>query len=273
MRVIDVLKEAIEILNDNEINEPIIKSRILLADLLKIRKEELIFNELKELEPEVVRLYMNRIYKLCEDYPLQYIIGRQEFMGYTFEVNENVLIPRNDTEILVEEAFKYAHNDVLELCTGSGAIAISLAKKYDDVKIVATDISNKALEVARNNAYLHEVDIDFLNSDLFENVQGKYDLIIANPPYIETEKIKMLEKQVRKEPLIALDGGKDGLFFYRRIAVRANDFLKNDGYMCLEIGYNQKKSVIEILKGKYDEIKCIKDLSGNDRVIVCKKKG
>lgn len=273
MKVIDALKKSIILLKEYNINEPIQKARILLADLLNIRKADLIIKENMELDINIINKYFDNIQKLCNNYPLQYITKKQEFMGNVIEVNESVLIPRQDTEILVEEALKYAHGNILELCTGSGAIAISIAKSCHDVKIIATDISEMALEVAKRNSEKHKANVNFIKSDLFQNVIGKYNLIVSNPPYIETKTIYNLEEQVKKEPIIALDGGKDGLDFYRKIAENAYNYLNMGGYLCLEIGYNQKDKVIQLLENKYTNIKCVKDLSGNDRVITCKWEG
>ena len=269
MKIIEILTKSVNILKENKIDEPIIKARLILADILNIRKEDLIINEEKELEKNIETAYLDCIEKLVNGYPLQYIIKKQEFMGDIFEVNEDVLIPRQDTEILVEQALKYVQGNVLELCTGSGIIAVSIAKRAH-VEVTAVDISKMALEVAKRNAKRHNCDIEFIESDLFQNVKGKYQLIVANPPYIELDTIKKLEVQVQKEPFIALNGGKDGLHFYRRIANEADKFLKTGGYLCMEIGYNQKNSVIDILKVKYEDICCIKDLSGRDRVITCR---
>ena len=163
-----------------------------------------------------------------------------------FIVNENVLIPRADTEILVEEAIKLiqSKNHILEMCTGSGAIAISLAKYIKNVNITATDISKEALEIAKQNAkkLLKKQDIEFIQSDMFENVKNKYNIIISNPPYIKTEEIK--EYKLQYEPKLALDGGEDGLRFYRKIIQEGIKHLKPEGIMLLEIGYNQKREVI-----------------------------
>lgn len=272
MKIIEILKKSIETLKENGIDEPIVKARILLADILNMRKEELIINENKELEEGIEKAYLEKIQKLSNNVPLQYLTQKQEFMGSIFEVNENVLIPRADTEILVEEALKHAKNNVLELCTGSGIIAVSIATRIE-AKVVATDISELALEVAKRNAENQNAKIEFIQSNMFENVSGKYDLIVSNPPYIETETILGLEEQVKKEPVIALDGGKDGLDYYRIIADNAYKYLELNGYLCLEIGYNQKETVTKLLEKNYTNIKCIKDLSGNDRVITCQWKG
>ena len=159
------------------------------------------------------------------------------------------------------------------MCTGSGAIAISLAKNIPNAKIVASDISKKALEIAKQNAKLNGVlnNIDFIESNLFDKIKNiKFDIIVSNPPYIETDEIKKLPKDVRQEPTIALDGGKDGLDFYRKIFNKGNEYLNRQGYLCVEIGYNQKEAVRKIIekKERYVQTYCIKDLCQNDRVIV-----
>ena len=269
MKIIEALKKAVNLLKSNKIDEPIIKARIVFSYLLNMRKEELILNEKEELAADIEKQFFEYIEELCDNYPIQYITKKQEFMGDIFEVNDSVLIPRPDTEILVEEALKYANGDVLDLCTGSGAIAVSIAKRCN-VKVTATDISTAALEVAKKNAKKYNCNVKFIKSDMFENITGKYDLIVSNPPYIETDIILALDGNVKREPFIALNGGVDGLDFYRKIANNAYKYLKNDGKLCIEIGYNQRKSVSNLLKEKYDDIKCITDLSGKDRVIVCR---
>lgn len=212
---------------------------------------------------------------MSKNTPLQYITNKQAFRNNILYVDENVLIPRADTEILVEcvKELVCPSDTILELCTGSGAIAISLATEVEDVSVIATDISQKALDVAIKNAKQNRVDkkIQFIQSDLFENITGEYSIIASNPPYIETGVIETLNEDVKKEPRIALDGGADGLDFYRQIAEKGYEYLKQDGYLCLEIGYNQKTAVTEILKEKYINIICKKDLSGNDRVLICQK--
>lgn len=229
--------------------------------------------------------------------PLQYIIGNQEFMGLTFLVNEDVLIPRQDTELLVEkvlEIIKAAKGrrtvDILDLCCGSGAIAISLAHylKQENKKtaIVATDISPKALAVAKENARLNKVEksIRFVESDLFaefplnRKARGKklFDLIVSNPPYIASEEIKTLMREVRDhEPLNALDGGEDGLDFYRDIISQAPAHLKDGGLLMMEIGYNQGQAVKEIGQdqGLYEEAIILDDLAGRQRLVVLSFKG
>ena len=221
--------------------------------------------------------YFKAIKKLCQGLPLQHITHRQEFMKMTFYVDENVLIPRQDTEILVEEVIKIAKKinakKFLDLCTGSGAIAVSLAKYIEGSSVTAVDISGKALNVAKLNSRNNEVEdrITFIESDLFKNLKKeKYDMIVSNPPYIKKDVLKKLDKEVQKEPHIALDGGYDGLDFYRKIINEADEYLKFHGYLCLEIGYDQKEDVEELIKeqGKYIDTYCKKDLCDNDRVII-----
>lgn len=175
---------------------------------------------------------------------------------------------------MVEEVLNKINKQdkILDLCTGSGAIGISLAKNTENVKIYMSDISEKALEIAQRNINKNKVEekCELVTSDMFENIYSKYDIIVSNPPYIESEEIKILPKEVRNEPIIALDGGFDGLDFYRIIANEAYKYLKEDGILALEIGYNQKEKVIDLLNktGKYKDIYCKKDLGGNDRVVI-----
>lgn len=276
MKVNEALKEAASELNINSIEEPISKARRLLAFVLKVPKEYLIINNSKEIT-EMQHLELKQhIMELIQGKPIQYILHEQEFMGIMLEVNEKVLIPQPDTEILVEETIKCARQfkkpKILDLCTGSGAIAISISKYVPQAKIIATDISQEALEIAKMND--KENRIKFIQSDLFENINSKFDIIVSNPPYIKTEEIKQLSKEVQNEPLLALDGGKDGLHFYRKIIGQAVDHLDENGYLCIEIGEDQKKEIMQILKqnGRYSNTKVYKDLQKNDRVITCKKK-
>ncbi|MFA5085198.1 MAG: peptide chain release factor N(5)-glutamine methyltransferase [Candidatus Omnitrophota bacterium] len=219
--------------------------------------------------------------KMVEPYtPLQYIMGKEKFFGFDFIVNEDVLIPRPETEVLVERALGIINAvrctqravRILDLCTGSGNIAISLTKNAPDCRMFASDISEKALEVARLNARLNGVsdNISFIKSDLFENVGGEFDIIVSNPPYIARYEFETLQKEVLKEPLLALDGGADGLNFYRRIFNAACGYLAHNGYCVMEIGFGQLpaiKNIIESAKG-FKFIDAIVDQYGINRVIV-----
>ena len=279
MTIKETIRKGMIILKTNNVTEPNIKSRLIMQYVLNKPREYLVVYDKKELTLRQEVNYFKAIKKLCQGIPIQHITNRQEFMKMTFYVDENVLIPRQDTEILVEEVIKIAKKinakKILDLCTGSGAIAISLAKYIDKSNITAVDISSKALNVAKLNAKNNEVEdrITFVESDLFENLKKeKYDIIVSNPPYIKKEVLKKLDKEVQKEPNLALNGGYDGLDFYRKIIKNAEEYLKFNGYLCFEIGYDQKEDVENLLKEqeKYINITCKKDLCDNDRVVTAK---
>lgn len=279
MTIKETLRKGIIELKVNNIQEPSLKARLLLQYILNKPRQYLIVYDNEQLTLRQEVNFFKGIKKLAKGIPLQHITHSQEFMKMTFYVNEDVLIPRPDTEILVEEVIKIAKKinakKILDLCTGSGAIAISLAKYIEDSQITAVDISDKAISVAKLNAKNNNVEnqITFVESDLFKQLsKEKYDIIVSNPPYIKKEIIKSLDKEVQNEPKIALDGGYDGLDFYRKIISNADEFLKFTGYVCLEIGYDQKEDVLELLKneGKYVDTSCKKDLFDNDRVIIAR---
>lgn len=208
-----------------------------------------------------------------EGVPVQYITGKAYFMGYTFNVDENVLIPRFDTEIIVDAVYRRCTQNaaILDMCTGSGCIIISLAKLLNDGVYVGADISGKALTVAFKNAEaLKARNTTFIQSDMFENVTGKYDVIVSNPPYIRTEVIDTLDREVKGfEPHLALDGGADGLDFYRILSDNAKNFLNEKGILAVEIGFDQGKSVSELFNETgFENVEIIKDLAGLDRVVI-----
>ena len=279
MNIEEILKKEINNLKQNNIENSTLKAKILLANILNVKKEYLLIHSEEEVKQEDKIKYENCIKELIKGKPLQYITNKQEFMGLNFYVDENVLIPQPDTEILVEKAIEIAEttqkNKILDMCTGSGCIAISLAKNINNVQITAVDISNNALNVANKNAINNNVEnkIKFINSDMFSNIKEKFDIIVSNPPYIETETINKLEIEVQNEPHVALDGGIDGLKFYNIIANNAFEYLNENGYLLLEIGYNQQESVTQLLQdtGKYKNIETIKDLGGNYRVVIARK--
>lgn len=270
-------------LNKNEIEDSLLKVRILLTDILKQSKEYLVINNTKELSSQEEKEFKEKIEKLKLGYPIQYITNKQFFRNCEFYVDKNVLIPQPDTEILVEEAIKILKEktfqknkiNILDLCTGSGAIIVSLGKELEKISekynFYGTDISEKAIEIAQKNASSNNVNVKFYLGDLFEsiNVNEKFDLIVSNPPYIETGVIKTLSLEVQKEPIIALDGGITGLDFYKRIAKESKNFLTTKGYLILEIGYNQMEAVCSILKNEnFKIVSKVKDYANNDRVIV-----
>ncbi len=215
--------------------------------------------------------YEIAVKKRAERIPLQYITGEQEFMGLNFKVNSNVLIPRQDTETLVEEALKICQPGmkVLDLGTGSGCIVISIMKNAPGMTATGSDISKQALLVAKENGKLHEADIEWVRSNLYENITGRYDLIVSNPPYIAQADMLNLMPEVRDfEPAGALDGGEDGLDFYRQIVAKSRDYLNKDGYLYLEIGYDQGPAVTNMMcAAGYREVSVIKDLARHERVV------
>ena len=285
-----------ELVNNNSKDISTNEVFLVLEKVLGKTKEQIIISLDDELNEEVSDIVLNCFDALRDGYPVQYITGKQEFMGMTFKVNENVLIPQPDTEVVVEKAIETINvydfendNDkdvhifnsvvdsdqkvikILDLCTGSGAIAISIAKKFENninfhVDITASDISLEALEVARENAINNNAQIKLVESNMFENLDMDYDIIVSNPPYIKTNVIDTLDKNVQCEPHLALDGGEDGLRFYR-IIKRNLDRLKPNGYLILEIGYDQADDIKKI----FDNVKIYKDYGGNDRVAVIKK--
>lgn len=277
MTIKEALSNSINTLKQSNIESPIQIAKIVLSNVLKQSKEYILINEKEILDSKMYETFMKKIEQISLGIPMQYVTNKQEFMGMEFYIDENVLVPRPDTEILVEEAISIIKNNsqklVLDMCTGSGAIAVSIAKYTTVDKVYAVDISQNALEVAIKNAIKNKVEnkIKFINSNMFENLEigKKFDMIISNPPYIETKIIPTLSKQVQKEPYIALDGGEDGLNFYRNLAINAKKYLTNSGVLALEIGYNQRESVINLLRDKFANVCCKKDLSGNDRVIIC----
>lgn len=244
---------------------------LLLEMVCKIDRAFYYMHMEEDLPEEQVSEYEIAIKKRAEHVPLQYIVGETEFMGLKFKVNSNVLIPRQDTETLVEETLKVAAPGmkILDLCTGSGCVIVSILHNVKDVEGVATDISKQALVVAKENAKLNDVTVSFERSDLFENVTGTFDMIVSNPPYIPTEEIARLMPEVCQfEPMEALDGKEDGLFFYRKIIAECDQYLNPMGRIFFEIGYNQAEAVSGLLRDAgFGEVRVIKDLAQNDRVV------
>lgn len=260
------------------------EARIILSYATGLTQAEIIAHSKELMKEDDFEEYERRIQDRLTGTPLQYITGVQDFMGIPIRVNRNVLIPRLDTEVVVEEALKiieqkgWAHPDVLDMCTGSGAIGVSIAVRSPESIVTMTDISEEALKTAMNNAGLNEVNRKcvFLLGDMFDALppDREYDMIICNPPYIESGEIDRLSIEVREnEPRLALDGGKDGLDFYRKIAMDAGAHLRTGGVLVMEIGYDQAGSVKRILgKAKtFTDIHKIRDLAGLDRAIIAER--
>ena len=279
MKIKDAMEKGMIELKVDNIEMPKLKARLLMQFLLKKDRQYIIVHDRNNLTSNKEKMYFELIKKLRRGIPIEYITHQREFMKMNFFVDENVLIPRGDTEVLVEEVIKIAKKinakKILDLCTGSGIIGISLAKYVDNCEVTATDISKEAINIAKKNAIINKVEnkVTFIESDLFSNISNsKYDIIVSNPPYIKRDVIKMLDRQVQKEPVIALDGGYDGLDFYRRILEQAYEYLKYNGYLCLEIGYDQKNDVLDLVKQSknYTDAHSLKDLYDNDRVVIIK---
>ena len=236
MTVQEALNQGKKFLTEKNIDEASLITRMLLSFVLKCKKEELLIKQDEDIQEGQEKKFLDGIEKISKGYPIQYITHLKEFMGMDFYVDENVLVTRSDTEVLVEEVIKLINEndkkDILELCTGSGAIAVSLAKYIENVNLTATDISNGALEVAKKNEerLLDKKKIVFIQSNIFENIKNKYDIIVSNPPYIKHNVIK--DYSLEYEPQIALDGGEDGLDFYRIIIEEGYKYLNKDRNYC-----------------------------------------
>lgn len=286
-------------LQDAGVSDADLDCKLLYCFMRNITRTQLILMYQSVLEDRLCDEYFRLIDERASGKPLQYITGTQEFMGLEFDVNESVLIPRQDTETMVEDVISVIKDgalrgeslegtgrrewDILDLCAGSGAIGVSLAKLLAGVKVNVTcsDMSKAALEVARKNAEKHGVSksVKFAEGDMFAPFDGrfkkkKFDLIVSNPPYIESDVIPTLQTEVKDhEPMSALDGGEDGLDFYRIIAREAGEFMKKRGILFLEIGCDQGSAVRELLTeaGGYSDVRCLKDLAGRDRIIYAVK--
>lgn len=270
----EAVKTATQMLKKAGIENSATDAWYLFAAVTGMTKTEYFLNGTKELEPEFMSLYESYIKRRLERIPMQYIIGEQEFMGLTFEVNENVLIPRQDTEILVELALLACEDaDVLDVCTGSGCIAISIAKLSKVRSMTALDISEQALMIAKSNAKKNAADVVFLQSNMFENITKKYDVIVSNPPYIPSQVVDTLMPEVKDhEPRLALDGTEDGLAFYRVLAEQSKNYLTIGGKVFFEIGCEQAADVCTLLRENgYDNIQVTKDYAGLDRVVSATK--
>lgn len=268
-------REAVEFgtkcLTDAGVPDAALDAWYLLQMVCKIERSYYYVHGEEDITQDAQKEYEIVVQKRAEHIPLQYIIGEQEFMGLRFKVNSNVLIPRQDTETLVEQVLKIVKPGmkVLDLCTGSGCVLISVLKNAPELTGMGSDISKTALLVAKENAKLHEVDAEWVRSDLFDNITETFDVIMANPPYIPTGEILSLMPEVRDfEPENALDGGADGLDFYRKIAGQVKDYLNPGGYVYMEIGYDQGEAVSELMRNAgFTEVEVIKDLARNDRVV------
>lgn len=266
----ELLQTAKKMLLEQEIPDADLDAWYLMTYVFNINRTDYLLHGNKEVgEKEAVR-YLSYVDERARHIPLQHLTGTQEFMGLEFDVSKEVLIPRQDTEILVEEILKICEGkSVLDMCTGSGCIIISLAKLGNLESAYGADLSEQALAIAKRNAAKLGATVEFEQSDLFQQIKKSFDIIVSNPPYIRTSVIEELMPEVKDhEPHLALDGSDDGLKFYRSIAVRAKEHLNKKGYLFFEIGYDQGNDVKHILqKEGYADIIIKKDLSGLDRIV------
>lgn len=280
----ELYRQGVEGLQKAQIAEAELDARLLLEWCCGTNRNTLLVHGERSISAEEFEKYEGCISKRTKHIPLQHITGEQEFMGLTFEVNEHVLIPRQDTEILVEEAMRHLHDGmkVLDMCTGSGCILLSLLHYSNDCVGVGVDISEEALAVARRNAehikaLKKNLQVSFLQSNLFQNLENqllddidaKFDIIVSNPPYIRSDVILTLMPEVKEhEPILALDGKEDGLYFYRNIIENAGKYLTGGGKLFCEIGHDQGEDVKRLMEqAGYREVEVIKDFAGLDRVV------
>lgn len=279
MKYRELYDYGVSMLTQEQLAEASLDARLLLEYVCHTSQTTLLAHGDREVDAKEEENYKALLEKRRKYIPLQHLTGEQMFMGLRFVVNEHVLVPRQDTEILVEEAMRELHDgmSVLDMCTGSGCILLSLLQYSNDCRGVGVDISPKALLVAQENAKLLGITAEFREGNLFSALmpQEKFDLLISNPPYIESEVIPTLMEEVRcHEPQGALDGGSDGLDFYRRISLEAKPYLYRGARIFLEIGCNQAEAVSGILiKEGYQDIEVVKDFAGLDRVVKCSFRG
>lgn len=270
MKLIDLRKSLKQEFVNNNIEA--VDADFIIAEVLNVKKTELVFiNEITEQQAKQIRQKANL---RLNNMPVEKIFKKAYFYGLQFKVDENVLSPRADSEHLVDLAIKYiAENNyktMLDLCTGSGCLAVSI-KKHANIDVVASDVSAKALAIAKHNAKLNDVEIEFVNSNMFQKINKKFDLIVSNPPYIDTSEIELLDKEVKNyDPFIALDGGELGLKFYNIIHDNLRKTLNDGGMIIMEIGEDQKDLIVSLFND-FNLVEAVQDYAGNDRVLVFKK--
>lgn len=279
MNIKELLNRSDQFLADRGIESSRLDAEVLMADLLDMERIKLYVNYDYPLKSSEIDQYRERIKKRAKRVPVAYIIEKKEFMSLEFKIKEGVLIPRPDTENLVEAVIDYCQEEeitepqIIDVGTGSGAVAVSLAHYIEEAKVVGVDIDSLALKVARFNMEKHELSerMNILKSDLLSEfikrgING-IDIIVSNPPYISRSEMEELPPEVKKEPKLALEAGEDGLDYYRRLIPQAEKILKAKGKLFLEIGYQQAEAVKELLDENWSDIKVEKDLAENDRVV------
>lgn len=280
MEINELIKIGMDRIKGRLYSNPVLEATLLLSKLMKVDKVYIYTYGKEQVPEEIVEEYIKAIEKRSKGYPIQYIIKEKEFMGLDFYIEEGVLIPRPDTEVIVEYILAYIDKNhpnenikVLDIGIGSGAIGLSVAYYRKNTYVYGVDISPKALKVAEiNRDRFKLVNVKLLESDLFEKIDKdeKFHIIASNPPYIPTETIDRLQEEVKNyEPRIALDGGREGMDFYRRIVPESKEYLNEKGLLILEIGYDQGKQVRDLmLKEGFKDVKILKDLQGLDRAVL-----
>ena len=279
MKIKDIINYGVAMIKNTE--SPSLETQMMIAKVIEKDRLYIMLNLEEDIDESKVEIIKTMIDKRKSSYPLQYILGEREFWGMDFKVSEGVLIPRQDTEILIEETLKKLKDNKhksnlkgFEIGVGSGIISITLLKEIETLTMIGVDINDKAIELTKANALKHEVSdrLCILNSNLFEkiNKENQFDFIISNPPYIETKVIDSLKEDIKKhEPKLALDGGEDGLDFYRAIIEQSKSYISPEGFIAFEIGYNQAEAVKKIfVKNGYPNVTVAKDLAGFDRVVI-----
>lgn len=285
MNIKEVLNATIEYFQRYKVPNPRLDAEVLLSDLLGMERIKLYVNYDLPLKEDELASFRNLIRRRAKRVPVAYLTGHREFMSLDFQVTENVLIPRPETELLVEEVIKYCGEqelkepNIVDVGTGSGAIAVSLGYYLEGAKVLGIDISEEALEVARNNIKSHNLSerVKVVQGDLLKPLirlnKDNVDVVISNPPYISSEEMEDLPPEVKQEPALALDGGKRGLLFYEKILPQAAEVMKPGGLLALEIGNNQAESIKKMSGPLWKEINLVKDYAGHDRVLIIKKSG
>ena len=283
MDINSLLKKGVNIIGEMEYGNPHLEAVLVLAKLLKVDKVYIYIHGEKEVEPEIEQEFIKLMEKRATGYPIQYILNEKEFMGLDFYIEEGVLIPRPDTEILVEylltfidEKYDKRPINLLDLGFGSGAIALSVAYYRKNVNVYGVDVGDISMKVACINKDRFNLNnVKLYKGDLFHGIEGlgmegKFHIIASNPPYISDEEIKKLQREVKEyEPIEALSGGEDGLDYFRKIIPKSKDYLCPQGLLILEIGYNQGKAVKDMfVKEGFKDIEILKDLQGLDRVVL-----
>ena len=279
MNYIEILKKGENFLKKNNIKNPCLDSELILSKVVNKKREEILLNSDKRLENREILKFKNYLLRRKQKEPIAYILGYKHFWKYKFLINKSVLIPRPDTEMVIEESLQYLQHNmskkILDIGTGSGCIIISLIKERPKCKATAIDISKKAIIVAKSNAKLHQLEnkINFININIDKYKSNYYDLIISNPPYISSIELSRLDDDIKShEPKLALSGGSDGMRDIKKVILKSKKLLKINARLILEIGYKHKIQTVKILEDNgYYINKISKDLSGMDRCIVSTK--